>query len=93
MTKFKQMKLLGAGIALLLIIGGAEVWAKDDTQQITPLPTPLSKTDYLYESAPPEAMFELGRVLFFDPILSGNRNISCGTCHDPARGSSDGVAR
>ena len=29
----------------------------------------------------------LGRDLFFDPILSGNRNIACATCHvyvDPA---------
>ena len=25
----------------------------------------------------------LGRDLFFDPILSGNRNISCATCHHP----------
>lgn len=24
---------------------------------------------------------ELGQLLFYDPILSGNRNISCGTCH------------
>ncbi len=23
----------------------------------------------------------LGQLLFYDPILSGNRNISCGTCH------------
>ena len=31
----------------------------------------------------------LGRDLFFDPILSGNRNISCGTCHHPALASGD----
>ena len=29
---------------------------------------------------------------FFDPILSGNRNISCGTCHDPSRGTGDDLA-
>lgn len=27
---------------------------------------------------------ELGRLLFFDQILSGNGNISCATCHNPA---------
>ncbi|GAB3918425.1 cytochrome-c peroxidase [Larkinella terrae] len=26
---------------------------------------------------------ELGRFLFYDPILSGNRDVACGTCHQP----------
>ncbi len=34
----------------------------------------------------------LGRLLFFDKILSGNRNISCATCHHPFTGSSDGLS-
>ena len=34
----------------------------------------------------------LGRDLFFDPVLSGNRNIACATCHHTAFGSGDGVA-
>ena len=33
---------------------------------------------------------ELGRMLFFDPILSGNRDTSCATCHHPAFGMGDG---
>ena len=32
----------------------------------------------------------LGRDLFFDPILSGDQNISCGTCHHPEFAMSDG---
>ncbi|WP_170507088.1 cytochrome-c peroxidase [Ruegeria arenilitoris] len=35
---------------------------------------------------------ELGRMLFYDPILSGNKNISCATCHHPRLGTSDGVS-
>ncbi len=35
---------------------------------------------------------KLGQLLFFDPILSGNRNISCATCHSPDHGSSDGLS-
>ena len=31
-------------------------------------------------------------MLFFDPILSGNRNISCATCHNPDHATSDGLA-
>ncbi|MBT26201.1 MAG: cytochrome-c peroxidase [Rhodobacteraceae bacterium] len=34
----------------------------------------------------------LGRDLFYDPILSGNMNISCGTCHHPSLGSADGMS-
>lgn len=35
---------------------------------------------------------ELGQLLFYDPILSGNRNISCATCHHPKLGTSDGLS-
>ena len=34
---------------------------------------------------------EAGRLLFYDPILSGNRNISCGTCHHHEFAGGDGV--
>jgi cytochrome c peroxidase len=33
----------------------------------------------------------LGRILFFDPILSGGRTVSCATCHNPALSWSDGL--
>lgn len=35
------------------------------------------------------ALRELGRLLNFDPILSGNRNIACASCHDPTMGTGD----
>ncbi|MEM7189177.1 MAG: cytochrome-c peroxidase, partial [Pseudomonadota bacterium] len=38
------------------------------------------------------ALAELGRDLFFDPILSGNRSVACATCHHPEFGTSDGVS-
>jgi cytochrome c peroxidase len=36
-------------------------------------------------------LFSLGELLFRDNELSGNRNISCQTCHHPSFGSSDGL--
>ncbi len=36
--------------------------------------------------------FELGRSLFFDKLLSGNRNISCATCHHPLTANGDGLS-
>ncbi|SHI57799.1 cytochrome c peroxidase [Arenibacter nanhaiticus] len=34
---------------------------------------------------------DLGRYLFFDPVLSGDGTISCASCHDPKKGFSDGL--
>lgn len=34
----------------------------------------------------------LGRLLFWDKELSGNRDISCATCHQPALGTGDSLA-
>jgi cytochrome c peroxidase len=36
---------------------------------------------------------DLGRYLFFDPILSGDGTLSCGSCHRPDRGFADGKPR
>jgi cytochrome c peroxidase len=36
---------------------------------------------------------DLGRYLFFDPLLSGDGTLSCASCHDPTRGLSDGRPR
>ena len=35
---------------------------------------------------------ELGWLLFYDPILSGNTSVSCATCHHPDFGTSDGMS-
>src|SRR5882724_8805453 len=35
---------------------------------------------------------QLGRLLFFDPILSGANDMSCATCHHPDLGFGDGRA-
>ena len=39
------------------------------------------------------AKVELGRTLFFDPILSADRTLSCASCHQPARYFTDGRQR
>lgn len=36
------------------------------------------------------ALVKLGQALAFDSVLSGNRNISCATCHLPAFATGDG---
>lgn len=53
------------------------------------LPPPATDADFMPIDP---ARVELGRLLFFDKILSGNRNISCATCHHPLTAAGDGLA-
>jgi len=34
---------------------------------------------------------DLGRYLFFDPVLSKDGSVSCASCHQPSKGFSDGL--
>lgn len=43
-----------------------------------------------YERDP--AKEALGKLLFYDKVLSGNRNISCATCHHPFTGTGDALS-
>ncbi|PIL21413.1 hypothetical protein P775_04440 [Puniceibacterium antarcticum] len=52
---------------------------------------PALATDAAYAPVDP-AEAALGQVLFYDPILSGNREVSCATCHHPRFGTSDGLS-
>ncbi len=52
---------------------------------------PAAPDDASYRSVSPERV-SLGRLLFYDKILSGNRNIACGTCHHHDHASGDGLS-
>ena len=78
--KTKGKHKLAHGAAGLLFCGAA--WAQD-------LPAPLTDDDFLFFDREQAA---IGHQLFYDPILSGNRNISCAHCHHPDFGTSDGLS-
>ena len=52
------------------------------------VPTPTVPVDNQMSTA----KVELGRRLFYDTRLSGNRSYSCGSCHQQARAFTDGLA-
>ena len=56
------------------------------------VPPPSAASDFLDYLKPNAAKVELGRLLFFDKILSGNKNISCATCHHPLANTGDGLS-
>jgi cytochrome c peroxidase len=52
--------------------------------------TELAGVPHPAENTTSPAKVTLGRALFWDPILSGNRDVACASCHDPSQGYSDG---
>ncbi len=53
----------------------------------------LEAPSFPEENKPTQERIELGRVLFFDPRLSGDGITSCATCHNPGLGWADGRAK
>ena len=51
----------------------------------------MPKPDALFPE-PNMDQVRLGQLLFYDPILSGNKTVSCATCHHPRFATSDGVS-
>lgn len=94
-TLLKQKRWLG-GLTTALLCVSVLIWAEAESQashlqqelrsilethNITPLDVGMQ---------PSPAMVTLGRALMFDKILSGNRDISCATCHHPIAHTGDG---
>ena len=52
-------------------------------------PLPSADVNFPKFDAP---RIELGQLLFFDPILSGNKTVSCATCHHPKFNTADGLS-
>lgn len=69
-------------IHILALCCGLPVLAAD-------LPRPLTEDDFLPVDG---AKAKIGQLLFYDKILSGNRNISCGTCHHHDLAGGDGLS-
>lgn len=60
-----------------------------------PLPAAAQKTEFPPIAVPPDnlttpARSELGRQLFYDPVLSASQAMSCATCHHPDQGLANG---
>lgn len=58
-----------------------EVLKKHDVTPLDPVP------DFS------EAKVKLGQALFFDPLIGGNRDVSCSTCHHPLAATTDNRSR
>ena len=91
------------GWVLLLWLLGTSVGCGRDVTSVPVPPTPDAELRELIarwgvipilpqEPDANPALTELGRALFFDKILSGNRDVACATCHSPLKSFGDGLS-
>jgi cytochrome c peroxidase len=84
LTKISKGLMFCAGAAIAVGAGNALAAGDPDRDPaLAPLPMPIP--------APPDnpitpEKVELGKLLFFDPKLTGDASLSCGDCHDPKQG-------
>ena len=79
-----------AALGVLAVPGaGGAGDAPERTPEAIARPAPLDPADF--RPVDP-ALADLGRLLFHDPLLSGNRNIACSTCHAHEHGSADALS-
>ena len=92
--------MLMAAVAVLLI-AAALLWTKRDTLaawlgddmanvRLSWLLNESGVTQLDFGPTPDPALVTLGEALFFDKLLSGNRDIACATCHHPALATAGG---
>jgi len=82
----KRSTLVCSGLAslLLLLCPIADGYSQDDVFSALPRSVKAPADNPI--SAEKTA---LGRLLFWDPVLSGNRDVACASCHHPSLGYSD----
>ena len=105
MSNSRRLSLIVIVLCLLAGTGSTALWAQradevmqeEDTQAVSAevlalLPDPVTDEDYYDNGQHDPLKVELGRLLFFDKLLSGNKNISCATCHHSITDTGDGLS-
>lgn len=88
------MRSLLASLASLSLLGCASDPERDPGR----VPLPWAHTEFPLIAAPPEnpttkEKVALGRLLFYDPVFSADREVACATCHSELWGLGDGLPR
>ncbi|WP_306640867.1 cytochrome-c peroxidase [Sanyastnella coralliicola] len=65
---------------------------EQDNEEVTEISALPASIVYPSDNPYSNAKFELGQLLFWDPVLSGTNEVACATCHHPSLGYSDGRA-
>src|SRR5688572_9187345 len=84
--RLPALLLLAAGLATIVVLVSGSKTAAQARLAALPLEVPAPPDN----ATTPERV-ALGRLLFWDPILSGDKDVACATCHHPAFGYADGI--
>ena len=92
LSRSRTSPYIGIAAGLSVVIGVVVLDAADRSEDrlFAPLPHVVPAPDD--NPASPEKI-ELGKLLFFDPRLSGDNQMSCATCHLPEKAYGDGLPR
>lgn len=86
-----------AGVTFATALAAWSLFANvDEKDQISALRSTLAKHNVTPMEPVPEyskELLDLGQALFFDPVIGGNRDVSCATCHHPDAFTGDGRSR
>src|SRR5262249_3980498 len=76
--------LIAAGLPSVLVLG------RLPAEEPLSLPKPLPAVSHPADNPATPDKIALGKELFNDPRLSRTNRVACASCHDPARGFSNG---
>lgn len=89
LSKFRYTLIISG---LLLAVASASANSSKVHHHGFPGFRPVMDSDYYDDGFPLAAKVQLGKILYFDKILSGNENIACVSCHHPMMWTGDGLA-
>lgn len=92
----RRLILLAAAFGLVLPV--LIFWGRVQAPSPTPIagfsaPFVFGRFSVPADNPLTEEAFALGRMLFYDPLLSGNDSVSCSTCHLQELAFTDGLAK
>lgn len=100
-TKFQRVGLFTLALALFVALAGptmAEASKGDNNgkkhdrkegRKHARLPQASQDSDFILNGQYDPKQVELGKLLYYDKILSGNKNISCSSCHSAFTNTGD----
>ena len=88
MTYFRSLSCLLVTLTAMVGVPGGSASADGPPA----VPRGLSALKWPADNLPTPAKIKLGKQLYFDPRLSSDNTIACASCHDPAKGWSNGAA-
>ena len=90
------MRFTLALFTVLLVMAGAMLWRQQTQRQqraqLRALVARLGLEPLQAEAEVNPAQMRLGQLLFFEKEMSGNRDVSCATCHHPQLATTDHLA-